>query len=111
MVADTGDIDSIRQFSPEDATTNPSLVLKAAQLPHYKKLIDDAVKSAKETSTSKEEQLVNACDLVAVNIGAEVLKHVPGRISTEVDARLSFNRDECIKKSKKTDQPLSEKRY
>lgn len=101
VVADTGDIDSIRQFSPEDATTNPSLVLKAAQLPHYKKLIEDAVKSAKETSTSKEEQLVNACDLVAVNIGAEVLKHVPGRISTEVDARLSFNRDECIKKARK----------
>lgn len=101
VVADTGDIDSIKQFAPEDATTNPSLVLKAAQLPHYKKLIENAVYAAKELGGSKETMLMNACDQVAVNIGAEVLKYVPGRISTEVDARLSFNKNQCIQKARK----------
>ena len=101
VVADTGDIDSIKQFAPEDATTNPSLVLKAAQLPHYKKLIENAVYAAKELGGSNETMLMNACDQVAVNIGAEVLKYVPGRISTEVDARLSFNKNQCIQKARK----------
>lgn len=101
VVADTGDIDSIKQFSPEDATTNPSLVLKAAQLPQYKYLIDSAIDSAKKLGGSKEEQLTNASDQVAVNIGAEILKSVPGRISTEVDARLSFDKEKCIKKARK----------
>lgn len=101
VVADTGDIDSIKQFSPEDATTNPSLVLKAAQLPQYRSLIDSAVDTAKKLGGSKEQQLVNACDQVAVNIGAEILKTVPGRISTEVDARLSFDKQGCIEKARK----------
>lgn len=101
VVADTGDIDSIKQFAPQDATTNPSLVLKAAQLPHYKKLIDAAVQTAKNIGGSKEEILSHACDQVAVNIGAEVLNYVPGRISTEVDARLSFNKAQCIAKAHK----------
>lgn len=101
VVADTGDIDSIKQFSPEDATTNPSLVLKAAQLPQYKYLIDDAIKIAKAQGGDKETQLLNASDQVAVNIGAEILKYVPGRISTEVDARLSFDRGLCIAKARK----------
>ncbi len=101
VVADTGDIDSIKQFAPQDATTNPSLVLKAAQLPHYKKLIDAAVQTAKNIGGSKEQMLANACDQVAVNIGAEVLNYVPGRISTEVDARLSFSKEQCIEKARK----------
>lgn len=101
VVADTGDIDSIKQFSPEDATTNPSLVLKAAQLPQYKYLIDSAVETAKKLGGSKAEQLMNASDQVAVNIGAEILKSVPGRISTEVDARLSFDTLACIDKARK----------
>ncbi|WP_392561875.1 transaldolase [Orbus sturtevantii] len=101
VVADTGDIDSIKQFSPEDATTNPSLVLKAAQLPQYKHLIDSAIETAKKLGGSKEEQLTNASDQVAVNIGAEILKYVPGRISTEVDARLSFDKQGCIDKARK----------
>lgn len=101
VVADTGDIDSIKQFSPEDATTNPSLVLKAAQLPQYKHLIDSAVETAKKIGGDKATQLANACDQVAVNIGAEVLKYVPGRISTEVDARLSFDKEQCITKARK----------
>ena len=101
VVADTGDIDSIKQFSPEDATTNPSLVLKAAQLPQYRYLIDSAVETAKKLGGSKEQQLINACDQVAVNIGAEILKTVPGRISTEVDARLSFDTQACIEKARR----------
>ncbi|QIQ21522.1 transaldolase [Zophobihabitans entericus] len=101
VVADTGDIDSIKQFSPEDATTNPSLVLKAAQLPQYKHLIDSAIETAKQQGGSKETQLLNASDQVAVNIGAEILKYVPGRISTEVDARLSFDRGMCVAKARK----------
>ncbi len=101
VVADTGDIDSIHQFSPEDATTNPSLVLKAAQLPQYKHLIDNAISVAKQKGGSKQEQLTNACDQVAINIGCEVLKYIPGRVSTEVDARLSFDQQLCIAKARK----------
>lgn len=101
VVADTGDIESIKQFAPQDATTNPSLVLKAAQLPQYQYLIDDAIATAKKLGSSKEEQLVIASDQVAVNIGAEILKYVPGRISTEVDARLSFDRQKCVAKARK----------
>ena len=101
VVADTGDIDSIKQFSPEDATTNPSLVLKAAQLPQYKHLIESAINTAKQLGDSRHEQLINASDEVAVNIGVEILKYIPGRISTEVDARLSFDKDKCIEKARK----------
>lgn len=101
VVADTGDIESIKQFSPEDATTNPSLVLKAAQLPQYKHLIESAIQTAKQLGGSKQEQLINASDQVAVNIGTEILKYVPGRISTEVDARLSFDQQKCIEKARK----------
>lgn len=109
VVADTGDIDSIKQFSPEDATTNPSLVLKAAQLPQYKHLIDSAIETAKKLGGSKEQQLINASDQVAVNIGAEILKYVPGRISTEVDARLSFDEEKCIEKARKLIKLYQEK--
>lgn len=109
VVADTGDIDSIKQFSPEDATTNPSLVLKAAQLPQYKHLIDSAIDATKKLGGTKETQLINATDLVAVNIGAEILNYVPGRISTEVDARLSFDEQKCIEKARKLIQLYQEK--
>lgn len=109
VVADTGDIDSIKQFSPEDATTNPSLILKAAQLPQYKYLIDSAIETAKKLGGSKEEQLINASDQIAVNIGAEILKYVPGRISTEVDARLSFDKNKCIDKARKIIRLYQEK--
>lgn len=99
VVADTGDIDSIKQFSPEDATTNPSLILKAAQLPRYKPLIDSAMAEAKLLGGDKNTQIARASDRVAVNIGTEILKYVPGRISTEVDSRLSFDRDRCVDKA------------
>lgn len=91
IVADTGDIEAIRRYRPEDATTNPSLLLKAASLPEYAPLITDAVSWAKEQSNKRERQIRDALDKLAVNVGLEILKIVPGRISTEVDARLSFN--------------------
>lgn len=74
VVADSGDIDSIRQFSPQDATTNPSLILKAATLPQYQPLFDDAIAYANQQGGSPETRLINASDRLAVNIGAEVLK-------------------------------------
>ena len=91
IVADTGDIEAIRSHHPEDATTNPSLLLKAATLPEYAPLIADAIAWAKSQSHDREQQARDAIDKLAVAVGVEVLKTVPGRISTEVDARLSFN--------------------
>ena len=101
VVADTGDIDSIKKFAPQDATTNPSLVLKAAQLPQYRALIADAIGKARSQGGSAETQLINACDQVAVDIGTEVLRHVPGRISTEVDARFAWDRGMCVSRARK----------
>ncbi len=101
VVADSGDIESIRQFEPQDATTNPSLILKAAALPQYHALIVDALDYARKQGGTQETRLINACDKLAVNIGGEILKTVPGRVSTEVDARLSFNRGMCIAKARK----------
>jgi len=101
VVADTGDIDSIKKFAPQDATTNPSLVLKAAQLPQYQALIADAVGKARRQGGNAETQLINACDQVAVDIGSEVLRHVPGRISTEVDARFAWDRGMCVSRARK----------
>ncbi|MBX4132729.1 transaldolase [Frischella sp. Ac48] len=109
VVADTGDIDSIKQFAPEDATTNPSLILKAAQLSQYQSLIDLAIETAKTKGGSKQAQLLNASDQVAVNIGVEILKIIPGRISTEVDARLSFDKQGSIDKAHKIIKLYQEK--
>ncbi|MBY5993442.1 transaldolase [Ferrimonas balearica] len=101
IVADTGDIDAIRRYQPEDATTNPSLILKAAQIPDYDALIADAIAYAKGQSDDAEQQLEDAADKLAVNIGLEILKIVPGRISTEVDARLSFDAQGSVAKARK----------
>lgn len=101
VVADTGDIESIKKFSPQDATTNPSLELKAAQLPQYQALIADAIGKARRQGGSEQTQLINACDQVAVDIGSEVLRHVPGRISTEVDARYAWDRGMCVAQARK----------
>lgn len=90
VVADTGDIDAIKQYNPTDATTNPSLVLKAAQQPQYQELVLSAIRYAEKT-TPEQERLSLTMDKIAVNFGAEILKIVPGRVSTEVDARLSFD--------------------
>jgi transaldolase len=101
VVADSGDIESIRHFEPQDATTNPSLILKAADIPQYQPLIKEALEYARKQGGSKETQIINASDKLAVNIGLEILKSVPGRISTEVDARLSFDRGMCVAKARK----------
>ncbi|MFA6040886.1 MAG: transaldolase [Methylophilus sp.] len=101
IVADTGDVEAIKTVKPVDATTNPSLVLKASQLPQYASLIETAVAYAKAQGGTKAEQIDNAADKLAVLIGAEITKEVPGRISTEVDARLSFNLDAMVAKGRK----------
>ena len=101
VVSDTGDIDAIRQYKPEDATTNPSLILSAAALPQYAALIDEAIAYGKQQSQDKAQQLVDAEDKLAVNIGLEILKLVPGRVSTEVDARLSYDTEATVAKARK----------
>ncbi|PUA29763.1 MAG: transaldolase [Cellvibrio sp. 79] len=99
VVADTGDIEAIRLYKPLDATTNPSLVYKAAQMPQYQDLLASAISSTKGIVNSAE-QLSAAGDHLAVGIGLEILKIVPGRISTEVDARLSFDTKASIAKAR-----------
>mgnify|MGYP003663194647 FL=1 len=101
VVADTGDIEAIAKFQPQDATTNPSLLLKAAALPNYQQLLATAVKWAKTQSNDATQQVIDAADKLSVLIGLEILKIVPGRISTEVDARLSFDTQASITKAHK----------
>lgn len=101
VVADTGDIAEIEKFSPQDATTNPSLLLKAASIPDYAPLIDEAISWAKGQSDDLEQQVIDAGDKLSVNIGLEILKSVPGRISTEVDARLSYDEQSSLVKARK----------
>jgi len=98
VVADTGDIEAIRLYKPMDATTNPSLVYKAAQMPQYQDLLAASINAAKGI-TNSAEQLSAASDNLAVGLGLEILKLVPGRISTEVDARLSFDTKASIAKA------------
>jgi transaldolase len=100
VVADTGDIEAISKYQPEDATTNPSLILKAAQIAEYAPLIDASIAYAKAQSNDKTQQVADTCDMLAVNIGKEILKVVPGRISTEVDARLSYDTESSIIKAR-----------
>ena len=95
VVSDTGDFESVRAFKPQDATTNPSLVLKAAGMPGYARLVDQAVKDAGAGAS-----VGATIDLLLVLFGTEILKIVPGRVSTEVDARLSFDREGSIAKAR-----------
>ncbi len=97
VVADTGDMDSIRAFKPTDSTTNPSLILKASQMPAYARLVDEAIRWGNKNGAS----LMDVTDRVAVNFGAELTTIVPGRVSTEVDADLSFDTEGSIAKAKK----------
>lgn len=101
VVADTGDIEAIAKFQPQDATTNPSLLLKAASLETYQQLVLDSVTWAKTQSNDAAQQVIDAADKLSVLIGLEILKIVPGRISTEVDARLSFDTEASIIKAHK----------
>ena len=107
VVADTGDIESMRQFKPQDATTNPSLLLKAAPQPQYRPLVEAAIRDADRTHLRQGGQVgVDAkraeafMDRLAVNFGKEILKIVPGRVSTEVDARFSFDREATVAKAR-----------
>ena len=100
VVADTGDIEAIERFKPLDATTNPSLILKAAQLEKYAGLLATAQEIGKNTDGSSSQQLSVAGDHLAVAIGCEILKLVPGRVSTEVDSRLSFNTGATLEKAR-----------
>lgn len=98
IVADTGEIEEIKKFKPTDATTNPSLIFKASSMPEYQFLIEDALAYGRK-GNSKEDKLHRAMDKVFVNFGVEILKIVPGRVSTEVDARLSFDVEGSIEKA------------
>ncbi|EGG17868.1 transaldolase [Cavenderia fasciculata] len=100
VVADTADFQVLEKYGSQDSTTNPSLVLQAANIPKYKPLIDEAVQYAKTHEQDKSKQLSLAIDKIFVNFGIEILKIVPGRVSTEVDARLSFDTDANIKKAR-----------
>lgn len=99
VVADTGDIEAIKRYQPVDATTNPSLLLNAARLPQYSALIDQAIAWAKQQTNQPETQLIDAADQLAVLIGNEIASLIPGRISTEVDARLSFDTAATVAKA------------
>lgn len=99
VVADTGDIEAIKKYAPLDATTNPSLLLKAADLPHYQSLLNDSVAWAVAQGGDSQQQLADAGDKFAVAIGQEILSIIPGKVSTEVDARLSFNTTATIDKA------------
>lgn len=99
VVADTGDIDAIARFRPLDATTNPSLLLKAASMPRYAALIEEALAQAR--GDDRDARVADACDRLAVAIGNEILKLIPGRVSTEVDARLSFDSAATIARARK----------
>ncbi|XBC40835.1 MAG: transaldolase [Buchnera aphidicola (Nurudea yanoniella)] len=101
IVVDSGDIESIKDYFPEDTTTNPSLILKAIISPLYENIIDDAITYAKKIGGTYACQLLNAVDKVSVILGTKILKIISGRVSTEVDAHLSFNTDLCIERSKK----------
>lgn len=101
VVADTGDIKAISKFRPQDATTNPSLLLAAAKMSEYDNLIEDAITYGKAQSGNLDDQVTAAMDKLFVNFGVEILKLVPGRVSTEVDARLSFDIQGSIDKAKK----------
>lgn len=101
VVADTGDVDAIKKYAPVDATTNPSLLLKAADIPQYAALLDDAIVWAKSQSADTAQQVADASDKLAVLIGKEIVGVIPGRISTEVDARLSFYTEATVAKAQK----------
>ncbi|KAL0590079.1 hypothetical protein ABG067_001719 [Albugo candida] len=103
VVADTGDIGSIAKYTPQDATTNPSLLYKAASMEQYKHLVDDAVAYGKGLAegTSSQEVLAHVLDKMSVNFGIEILKIVPGYVSTEVDARLSFDKEGTIERARR----------
>jgi transaldolase len=102
IVADTGDFESLKKYKPTDATTNPSLILQAATMKQYDHLIEDVINKCREKDASASEQAIldDIMDNIFISFGQEILKIVPGRVSTEVDARLSFDRQGQINKAR-----------
>ncbi|EMI19326.1 Transaldolase, partial [Rhodopirellula maiorica SM1] len=99
VVADTGDIDAIAKHKPHDATTNPSLLYKAAQMPQYQSLLDEAIAYGQSKSNSEEGLIDAIIDKLSVTFGCRILELIPGRVSTEVDARLSFDTEGTVRKA------------
>ena len=100
IVSDSGEFEEIKTYHPTDATTNPSLILAASNKPEYQFLIEEAIQSGKKMANADEEILNHILDKIFVNFGIEILKIVPGRVSTEVDARISFDVDASVKKAR-----------
>src|SRR5690606_12898729 len=100
VVADTGDVEAIRRFHPQDATTNPSLILKAVQMEQYSHLLDKAVADQKNSSLSRQQQIHRISDELLILFGMEILNIIPGRVSTETDARLSFDAQAIAEKGR-----------
>jgi transaldolase len=101
VVADTGDIDAIAEHKPQDATTNPSLLWKTARMLQYRGLVDDAIQAANESHAAEAETVDEVIDQLAVAFGRRILELIPGRVSTEVDARLSFDTDATVARAHK----------
>src|SRR3974390_2432575 len=101
VVADTGDIEAIARHRPQDAPTNPSLLFSAAQKPEYRHLVDQAVEGAQGRGNDPKARAEEFMDSLFVSFGREILKVVPGRVSTEVDARLSFDTEATVAKARK----------
>ncbi len=108
VVADTGDIASIEAYKPQDATTNPSLILQAARMPEYASVVQEALDQARNTGKSGDALVEEAMDRLGVAFGLQILKIVPGRVSTEVDARLSFDTEATIAKAHRLIELYSE---
>ncbi len=101
VVADTGDFATLKQFTPRDATTNPSLILKAAQMTEYRSVVERAIADARKTGASGQKLLDEVMDALLIAFGVEILKIVPGRVSTETDANLSFDTDGLVAKARR----------
>src|SRR6266436_8410956 len=101
VVADTGDFGTLKEYAPQDATTNPSLILKAAEMPRYKSLVDQAISDNQKSSATGQDLLNQTMDDLLVLFGVEILKIVPGRVSTETDASLSFDTKGLIAKAQR----------
>ena len=108
VVADTADFESIKDFKPQDATTNPSLVYAATQKQQYGHLLDEVLKDRKNSGLSGQAQIEDICDHLLVQFGSDILEIVPGRVSTETDARLSFDVEGSIKKARRLIQLYEE---
>ncbi|UDG79494.1 Transaldolase B [Candidatus Ecksteinia adelgidicola] len=108
IVADTGNLEDIKMYQPQDATTNPSLIFKAAQIPQYSKFLDEAIIWARKQSHVFTQQVTDAIDKLSVNIGLEILNFIPGKISTEIPARLSYDTTASIYKARRLIQLYNE---